>query len=371
MVDTKRIEWADYYKAFAILLVVIGHATGRFNGYIYQFHVAAFFFISGYLSRIDKKSYDQIVIIKFFNLILPYIFYGICGLTLFAILQRNHILQYVSSWESIPSWSENIRNMFQGLYCDWLGATWFLVSLFVAYIIAKICLVLDKNRAGVVYVIATFLLYKVGYYYHNTGANYCYLTGFAHYFIIQLYFSFGHLYRKWEYEMKNKIKIVVLPILIVINIVSFLWFRKNGLSMDLVSTTVNTPIVDLLMAGNGICFLISISKLLELMNIKKIKVIFEYIGRNTFGILIYHFLGFKLASLILSLFGVCDWKIISNLCPPAEVSNSWWFIYLIVSVSFSILVWYLTIKICFIKFVSGLENGMYKKIYNKYEEILK
>lgn len=371
MVDTKRIEWADYYKAFAILLVVIGHATGRFNGYIYQFHVAAFFFISGYLSRIDKKSYDQIIIIKFFNLILPYIFYGICGLTLFAILQRNHILQYVSSWESIPSWSENIRNMFQGLYCDWLGATWFLVSLFVAYIIAKICLVLDKNRAGVVYVIATFLLYKVGYYYHNTGVNDCYFTGFAHYFIIQLYFSFGHLYRKWEYEMKNKIKIVVLPILIVINIASFLWFRKNGLSMDLVSTTVNTPIVDLLMAGNGICFLISISKLLELMNIKKIKAIFEYIGRNTFGILIYHFFGFKLASLILSLFGVCDWKIISNLCPPAEVSNSWWFIYLIVSVSFSILVWYLTIKICFIKFVSGLENGMYKKIYNKYEEILK
>ena len=74
MVDTKRIEWADYYKAFAILLVVIGHATGRFNGYIYQFHVAAFFFISGYLSRIDKKSYDKIIIIKFFNLILPYIF---------------------------------------------------------------------------------------------------------------------------------------------------------------------------------------------------------------------------------------------------------------------------------------------------------
>ena len=55
--------------------------------------------------------------------------------------------------------------------------------------------------------------------------------------------------------------------------------------MDLVSTTVNTSIVDLLMAGNGICFLICSSKLLELMNIKKINAIFEYIGRNTFGVI--------------------------------------------------------------------------------------
>ena len=371
MVDSKRIEWADYYKAFAILLVVIGHATGRFNGYIYQFHVAAFFFISGYLSQINKKSYDQIIIVKFFNLILPYIFYGICGLSLFAILQRNHLLQYVSSWKSIPAWSENVRNMFRGLYCDWLGATWFLLSLFAAYILAKICLVLDKNKAGIVYVIVAFFLYSMGYYYHNTGTNATYLSSFAHYFVIQFYFSVGHFYRRWEYDLKNKIKIIVLSILLVINIFLFLWFRKNGLAMDLASTTINTPLVDLLMAGNGICFLICISKLLELVNIKKIKSVFEYIGRNTFGILIYHFFGFKLASLILSAFGVCDWMVISNLCPPPEISNIWWFIYLIVAVSFSMLVWFLTSKIGVIRFLSGTDSKRYNQIYKKYEDIVR
>lgn len=56
MDSLKRIEWVDYYKAIAIVLVVVGHATGRFNGVIYQFHVAAFFFISGYLSKIEKKD---------------------------------------------------------------------------------------------------------------------------------------------------------------------------------------------------------------------------------------------------------------------------------------------------------------------------
>lgn len=69
----------------------------------------------------------------------------------------------------------------------------FLVSLFTAYIIAKICLVLDKNRVGVMYVIATLLLYRMGYYYHNTGTNDCYLTGFAHYLSLDIYIEDGNM----------------------------------------------------------------------------------------------------------------------------------------------------------------------------------
>lgn len=40
MSSMKRIDWVDYYKALAIILVVLGH-TGQFNGIIYQFQVAA------------------------------------------------------------------------------------------------------------------------------------------------------------------------------------------------------------------------------------------------------------------------------------------------------------------------------------------
>ena len=31
----KRQAWIDYFKAITIILVVIGHATGKFNIYIY------------------------------------------------------------------------------------------------------------------------------------------------------------------------------------------------------------------------------------------------------------------------------------------------------------------------------------------------
>lgn len=54
--EKKRIEWVDIYKALGIILVVVGHATGAFNNYIYQFHMAAFFFISGYTTNFDRDS---------------------------------------------------------------------------------------------------------------------------------------------------------------------------------------------------------------------------------------------------------------------------------------------------------------------------
>ena len=59
MMDKKRIEWVDIFKALAIILVVVGHSTGKFNAYIYQFHVAAFFFISGWVAKMDVVSFGK------------------------------------------------------------------------------------------------------------------------------------------------------------------------------------------------------------------------------------------------------------------------------------------------------------------------
>ena len=58
--STSRIAWIDIFKAICIILVVIGHSTGKFNHYIYQFHMAAFFFISGYTSKIWKKNAEEV-----------------------------------------------------------------------------------------------------------------------------------------------------------------------------------------------------------------------------------------------------------------------------------------------------------------------
>ena len=47
---TKRINWVDYFKALMIFCIVFGHAFagGGLQRYVF-FHVAGFFFVSGYL----------------------------------------------------------------------------------------------------------------------------------------------------------------------------------------------------------------------------------------------------------------------------------------------------------------------------------
>ena len=69
----KRIEWVDIYKGLAICLMVIGHATGRWNEFIYQFHMAAFFFISGYTLKYGEKDVLKTIWNRFYSLVLPYL----------------------------------------------------------------------------------------------------------------------------------------------------------------------------------------------------------------------------------------------------------------------------------------------------------
>ena len=69
--NIKRIEWLDICRGILIILMVVGHSTGLFNKYIYQFHMAAFFFLSGYMSHPDKRGFFRTIWDKFFTVLLP------------------------------------------------------------------------------------------------------------------------------------------------------------------------------------------------------------------------------------------------------------------------------------------------------------
>lgn len=82
----QRVEWIDIFKGIAIFLMVIGHATSPFNGYIYLFHMGAFLFISGYTSKLNKVSLDVLFIKKSLGLLLPYYFISIISIFMLGIL---------------------------------------------------------------------------------------------------------------------------------------------------------------------------------------------------------------------------------------------------------------------------------------------
>lgn len=362
----KRIDWVDYYKALAIILVVIAH-TGQLTPYIFQFHPAAFFFISGVVAGLEKKDLEEVIILKFFTLILPYIFFMTWYYVIFDILQRLGVLKYVSVWETVPGLFSNISHMFNTQYSDWMGALWFLTTLFVSTLTAKLCLMANNNKCGIIFVGLFMFLFLMGYHYHKLGYSPIFVNRCDHFLIVQAYFSLGILFR-WVYEhVKIKIPVFVTFAIAIINIVLFWVFKAKGFTMDLATTTVNNAKTDLVTACNGIIFLFCISVLMCYIPGERIKKGLSYLGRNTFGILIFHLIGFKLVTFILSLFGVCGFNEISKLLPPSEITNIWWPLYLIGTIAFSLAVWELINKFRWVRFFTGLSKESYKAIYNRYK----
>ena len=66
---TKRIEYIDTVKGFAIILMVFGHMKfHNFNWFIYAFHMPLFFILSGYFFNPDKSVCNRVR-----KLLVPYL----------------------------------------------------------------------------------------------------------------------------------------------------------------------------------------------------------------------------------------------------------------------------------------------------------
>lgn len=86
---SKRVGWIDALRAFAIILVIIGHAYNvprLLKSTIYGFHMPLFFFLTGYLFHWEK--YEDLTVfirVKFKQYMIPYFALGLVNLILNAI----------------------------------------------------------------------------------------------------------------------------------------------------------------------------------------------------------------------------------------------------------------------------------------------
>lgn len=130
-----RINWVDYYKAFSIFLIVLGHAilnNEQLVQFLFLFHVPLFFFISGYLEKTEKCNAKQYLKKIGYALIIPYFLWNvICVIFHFPVTIKGVCAVVV------------------GLSL-WNGASWFLGVLVFLKLIA---LTLRNNK----YIIATLI----------------------------------------------------------------------------------------------------------------------------------------------------------------------------------------------------------------------
>lgn len=125
--EKERFIWVDWVKSLGIYLVVLGHydlSNKDVTGYIFMFHMALFFFISGFLMSESTMTmpWTKFLKKKINSLVLPYLLYNIiCGIWPTMLLATGRTFNYddllIGTFIGMPL----------KMFC---GPAWFLLALF-------------------------------------------------------------------------------------------------------------------------------------------------------------------------------------------------------------------------------------------------
>ena len=130
--EQKRIEWIDFSKGIAILLVIIGHTIGNpiIRGVIFSIHMPLFFIVSGYTSRCTKNMTDYRNRLKTaaLHLLVPaYCIYFIRFPLYIFVNQKSYPLPNVLL---TPLFASGVEIKIGSMVVPAFGMMWFLVVLF-------------------------------------------------------------------------------------------------------------------------------------------------------------------------------------------------------------------------------------------------
>lgn len=141
----ERVQWIDLFRAWMMFAIVWGHAMGvgdlgaaLVNRYLYSFHVAAFFFVSGYMYSGTNIPFRRFAGKKCKSLLVPYYIFSLLSIGLFTVLgsvASTGLGVALKSTDILP----NILGMLYGNgatgYMKWNLPLWFIPCLFAMNIV--------------------------------------------------------------------------------------------------------------------------------------------------------------------------------------------------------------------------------------------
>jgi len=300
----REIKYMNIAKALGIVAVVIGHSGSPITHFIYQWHMALFYFISGYFYK-DKYSKDPILLIKkrVKSLYLPYIKYGLLFLFLHNLFFRLNIysdkvgyLDKVSHLYTKTEFLKNILSTFAfGTREQLLGVFWFIVSLFTVNIL--FCFIsffieryykekneITKESIRFIIILVCFTIGNLATFYNIKLYRFIDTSLVA----LSIYYL-GYLYKRYEKIITMKLYYTLIALILLL--LNSLYGSINvGLNIYL------CPTFFLINSLTGIYIIIYCSKFL-VSRLKSLNIL-EYIGENTLTIMALHFLSFKLINLL-------------------------------------------------------------------------
>lgn len=179
----------DILRGIAMILIVLGHCGFPLTRFIYLFHLAIFFIISGFCFDNSKimnyKKLREYIITKIKRLYIPYIIGNIVCVLLNNIFIKMKLYNIDNHYiYNIKDYSTNILKvlLFRG-HTEMLGATWFLEILFLI---------------SILYAVTEYLINKTGFKYKRI----------IHFSISIGLFSIGYVLKNLEINILFKVQIL-------------------------------------------------------------------------------------------------------------------------------------------------------------------
>ena len=367
MNNKNRIEWLDIYKGIMIVLVVVGHATSLFNSWIYQFHMAAFFFASGYVFNIKNKNKSFLVAKKICSVLLPFFLISIISFFFNELLQNLNIYNTLFGGDFVGVSFAIKEMLLRGdVYSQYLGTFWFLSALFGVELLHVLLSCICNNKFNWFYILLSATIYCIGHYMGRCAIlPKIGIFNVTVIFITQIYYCIGTLaaYLKKEKNIfcdeKKVYMLTFVPSLIIM-----LWGIRYGIVVDLASAKVRYMFSEIVVASASISLILIVSTILS-KHSKYLKEILVYLGKNSMGIMIFHFSFFKMAFIFLWRIGRLPKEEIVNVVLPYQYSLSFWVYITIFSVLGSVVIWEICKKLPIIRIIIGQDREWNESVSNK------
>lgn len=316
-------------KGIAIISVVIGHCSmsSFTEQYVNQYHLAIFFFVSGYFFK--EKYIDDKTTFVWKKIKRLYVMFVISGLLFLSV---HPLLEWMHVYDCSLTGSEYIMEVFNltiGLSSNnpMMGAMWFCPALLMVSLIAFGLFIITRGRSIAVRTVVFLSAVALG------GALLHVLKLKSPYCIWQYMIVTGIYYSGWLFHQKESLiqinKRWIWLIIAAILFATVYIVTDYGLYARLQPANIKqeNTLAILLIAAMGCMMIYAISKVLSGTILARILAV---LGDYSFSIMLLHFLCFKIANLLYCIVYNLPFTDISLFPTVRYESFVWFWIYLLI-----------------------------------------
>ena len=277
-----RILYIDYVKAFAIILVIMGHvnfANDSVKAWIYSFTMPLFFFCTGLVLNVREDfSLKEILKNKIHRLILPYFIWAL----LYTKLSVLNILMiiYGSYWTTARSGT--------------LTSLWFLPVMFLSLMLFYLFVKTGMSKRLVYKLLLMVMAFAIGCSLPHLKIGYPWGIDVA--FVSFSFLMLGNILRKYikglylYFQSHTPIGLITSFLLFLLFFLSVQTYHLNnplGGYIMMKSAQYGNPLLFALTAVCGTMMLLFFSIFIELLNRRGYKWL-SFVGQNTLIVFVVH-----------------------------------------------------------------------------------